>query len=125
MKKRQWKTRLKKAVIEAKTYKPFFDYTIDTLAGILEQRDEVYKLYTEDEDGPVVEYTNKAGFTNSTKNPKLALWDDLNKTALTYLRELGLTPAGLKKIMEESFRKERPAEGGNGLLDLLKKQSEE
>ena len=32
------------------------------------------------------------------KNPALAVWDELNKSALAYWRDLGLTPAGLKHI---------------------------
>ena len=31
------------------------------------------------------------------------LWDDLTKTALSYRRELGLTPAGLKKLKENAM----------------------
>ena len=38
------------------------------------------------------------------KNPHIVLWDDLNKTALAYWRELGLTPSSLKKISEGALK---------------------
>ena len=126
MKKKSWKTRIKKAAKEAGTYKPYFDYVIDALAGILERRDEARALYEEDEEGPVVEFTNKNGAQNRVKNPLIAIIEDAERTALTYWRDLGLTPAGLKKISDESFSKEKEAKG-NSLMRLLeeKKKSEQ
>ena len=118
MKKRAWKSRIKKACVEAGTYKPYFDYTIDALAGVLEKRDEAQRQFDEGEHDLVIETTNKAGFTNLVKNPLITLWDDLNKSALSYWRDLGLTPAGLKKLNEESFAKKDP-KAGNSLLGLL------
>lgn len=124
MKKRAWKTRVKKACIEAGTYKPYFDYIIDTLAGILEKRDQAQEQYDEGDDPMVIEMTNKSGFANKVKNPLISIWDDLNKSALGYWRDLGLTPAGLKKLNEESFVKEREKRAGNTLLGLLEKKRE-
>lgn len=122
MKKRAWKTRIKKACIEAGTYKKFFDYTIDTLAGILEKRDEAAELLAEDDEEIIVEQTNKSGFTNRVKNPVFSVWDDLNKSALVYWRDLGLTPAGLKKINEEVFAKAKEEKNGNSLVNLLRQK---
>lgn len=119
MKKRAWKSKIRKACREAGTYMPYFDAAVDTLAGILERRDEVEELYQKSEVGPVVEYTNKNGSTNMVKNPVLATWDDMNKAALTYWRDLGLTPAGLKKIREDSFRKEQEKSAGEDLFQRL------
>lgn len=122
MKKRAWKTRIKKACVEAGTYKKFFDYAIDTLAGILEKRDEAAELLDDEDQELFVEQTNKAGFTNRVKNPVFAMWDDLNKSALAYWRDLGLTPAGLKKINEEVFAKVKEEKNGNGLINLLRQK---
>lgn len=108
--------------MEAGTYKKFFDYTIDTLAGILEKRDEAAELLAEDGQQIVVEQTNKAGHTNKVKNPAFIVWDDLNKIALVYWRDLGLTPAGLKKINEEVFAKAKEEKNGNGLINLLRQK---
>lgn len=122
MKKRAWKTKIKKACTEAGTYKKFFDYTIDTLAGILEKRDEAAEILADPDQQIIVEQTNKAGHTNVVKNPVFAVWDDLNKSALAYWRDLGLTPAGLKKINEETFVKTKEERNGNGLVNLLRQK---
>ncbi|MBP5379270.1 MAG: hypothetical protein J6Y64_06990, partial [Ruminococcus sp.] len=52
----------------------------------------------------LVEYTNKAGATNLALNPLVKLVNDLNDTALTYWKELGLTAAALKKINEAAIK---------------------
>lgn len=122
MKKKAWKSRIKKACIEAGTYKRFFDYTIDTLAGMLEKRDEAAELLAEDDEEIVIEQTNKSGFTNRVKNPVFSAWDDLNKSVLIYWRDLGLTPAGLKKINEEVFAKVKEEKNGNSLVNLLRQK---
>lgn len=106
MKRRTWKERIKKACREAGTYKSYFDNAIDTLAGILETRDDVEQKYIESGAEPVVKYTNKAGNTNMTKNPLLSTYDDMNKTALMYWKELGLTPSAYKKVTGDKPKNE-------------------
>ena len=44
-------------------------------------------------------------------------WMDLNSQALTYWRDLGLTPAGLKKITDENMKEQK----GNTLESILSK----
>jgi len=44
------------------------------------------------------------------KNPLLILWDDLNKSALAYWRELGLTPSSFRKMT--GGVKEKEEKGG-------------
>ena len=117
MKKETWKKRIRDAATDAGTYRPCFDEVINTLAAILEKRDEAEKSYQESGEGPIVDYTNKGGSTNKTKNPALALWDDLNKTALAYWRELGLTPAGLKKLKDDALKEKNHT----SFSDLLSK----
>ena len=107
MNKRTWTKRITEACIEAGTYRPYFKNAIETLAGILEKRDETEKYYMESGEGPLVEFTNKGGATNTVKNPALVLWDDLNKSALVYWRDLGLTPAGLKKIDDTALKSQK------------------
>ena len=93
-----------------------FDPVVATLAAILEQRDKTGKEVHASGGHPVVEHTNKGGSTNMTKNPLLVLWDDLNKSALAYWRELGLTPSSYKKMTGASPK----ADTGGGLLEALK-----
>ena len=62
----------------------------------------------------LVEYTNKSGATNVMINPLVKMMNDLNRDALTYWKELGLTAASLKKINEAAIK------GGHELSALDK-----
>ena len=105
MKKKTWKARIKKACTEAGTYRPFFDTVIDELAGIMERRDMALDAFQKTGGNVIVKHTNKNGSANLEQNPALRLVNDLNRDALAYWRDLGLTPAGLKKIIEKSMEK--------------------
>jgi len=96
-----WRSRIKKACVDAGTYKKCFDSVIDTLSQIMAERDEAREAY----DGvPIVEHTNQGGNTNLVQNPALRLINDLNRDALAYWRELGLTPKGLRQINEAAIK---------------------
>jgi phage terminase small subunit len=86
------------------TYKPQFDGAIDTLCGILEKRDNAQELFEKSGGKVIVKHTNKGGATNLEQNPALRLINDLNRDALAYWRELGLTPAALKRIDETAVK---------------------
>ena len=107
MKKVAWRRRIKQAFESAGTYREFFDPVIDTLADILERRDDAKEQFKQTGGNTVVTHTNKGGATNLVKNPALVVIDELNKTALQYWRDLGLTPAGLKRIDEEAMHKQK------------------
>lgn len=98
MTKAAWKKRITKACEDAGTYRTFFDSVIDTLAGILEKRDEALNVFEKTGGNVIVTHTNKGGNTNLEQHPALRLANDLNRDALAYWRDLGLTPAGLKKL---------------------------
>ena len=100
MTKKWWKRRIQAACEGVGTYKPENDPVIETLADILEKRDAVNKQYMHEGKIAIVEHTNKNGSTNRVKNPLLALYNELNRDALSYWKELGLTPAGLRKIKD-------------------------
>ena len=110
MKREAWKKRIIEATRAAGTYQPYFDAVIDTLAGILEKRDESERLYNASGAAPIVKHTNKGGATNLEQNPALRLINDLNRDALQYWRELGLTPSGLSKISSDVVSKPEKTE---------------
>lgn len=118
MKKGAWKNRIIQACKSAGTYEECFDHVIVTLAEILEKRDEAAKAYKESGSQPIVNYTNKGGATNQTKNPALVLWDELNKSALAYWRDLGLTPAGLKKIKGDAAEEKQESALAKALREM-------
>lgn len=98
---KQWRAKLKKATTAAGTYDRCFDVTISTLADILERKDQAAELFVKSGGAVVVEHTNKAGATNYERNPCVRIMEQCEQSALSYLRELGLTPAGRKRIKEE------------------------
>ena len=118
MKKETWKKKIIEACEAAGTYRKYFDPVITTLSGILEKRDEAEELYIKIGANPIIKHTNKGGATNIVKNPALIIWDDLNKSALSYWRDLGLTPAGLKKIDEAALKGKKQSALEKALSEL-------
>lgn len=113
----KWKTKINRQIknigLEPKEYASI----VQTLSDILEQRDAVYSQYIEEGAEPIIEYTNKAGATNTAKNPLLVLWNDLNGQALTYWRELCLTPSAYRKMTGAQPSKDKKA---SALVEALK-----
>ena len=114
----EWKREIVKACKEAGTFKPCFWAAIDALADILEKRDNAQEMFEKTGGQTVVRHTNKAGATNITKNPALAIIMDLNAQALAYWRDLGLTPAGLKRIDEKAAKAPRKSALAEALESL-------
>lgn len=104
MDKKKWKTKITKLCKDAGTYETFFEPVIDTLAGIMEQRDKAHEQFVSSGSSPTIIHTNKAKEKNVVKNPILVLELDLNSQALAYWRDLGLTPSGFKKMDIEKDR---------------------
>lgn len=104
MTKLGWKRLIIQKMTEAGTYDEVFDPVIDTLVDILVERDRVYNQYVKEGSHPLVKVTSDRGAENMRKNPLLSIWQELIKDALQYWRDLGLTPAGLKKINEDAMK---------------------
>lgn len=111
MSKTKWKNLINKQLSALGLQNEAYESAVESLAMILEQRDKTYKEFKKSGGKTVVEYTNKAGATNTTKNPLLVMWDELNKAALAYWRELGLTPSSYKKLTGEGPKKEEKKKG--------------
>lgn len=86
-------------------YDKQFDKSIEILNDILNDLDFARKDFKAENRQYVVEYTNKNGGKNLVKNPQYQVIADLSDRALRYLNELGLTPAGLKKIKDKKEKK--------------------
>lgn len=117
MVKDEWKKLIKSNCEAAGTYRPFFDSVIDTLSSILEQRDEAVVQFQESGGQVLLVHVNaRGGGENLVQNPALRAINDMNRDALAYWRDLGLTPAGLKKIDEKALKEQKKT----SLSDLLK-----
>lgn len=111
-----WKNKIRKACRDVGTYKKSFDSVINTLAWILQERDKAIEEF----DGEIiVEHTNKSGATNMEQNPVLRMINDLNRDALAYWRDLGLTPAGLKRISDAAAKDMKEASALEKALERL------
>ena len=120
MNKEEWTIRICEDCERAKTYRPFFDPVINTLAGILERRDEAEEQFMKTGGKPVIKYTNKGGATNLVINPALQVVRGLEADALAYWRDLGLTPAGLRRINEENLKERKTSALAEALKALEK-----
>jgi len=111
----EWKKRITRDVKAAGTYQKYFGSVIDTLSGILARRDDAEALFIASGGNILVKHTNKGGATNIEQNPALRLINDLNRDALAYWRDLGLTPAGYKRLNLEAAQ----AKSSDGFEKLL------
>lgn len=98
------------------TYQPEFEKVVDNLANIYEDMDNAREQFVRSGGSIVVKHTNKNGSTNLVKNPFFHAIESLQNNILLYNRELGLTPAGYRKIKGEAAV---PEEKRKGLADLL------
>ena len=113
-----WIRLIRKQTKAVGTYRKEFESAIHTLATILDARDAVYEEFLEEGAEFIVERRSDRGAVNQAKNPKVQLWLDLNASALAYWRDLGLTPAGLKKIDEKALKPKRMNAMEKALKDI-------
>ena len=107
MTKASWVRKVNKAMRDAGVYQTFFKDTVDALAEILARRGATLEEFEAQGTGLTITYTNKNGDPISKVNPLITLWNTLNTQALSYWKELGLTPSGLKKLNDKSIKVER------------------
>ena len=98
MNKAEWKKIIEDQIKFDHEYIPSFQTTIQVLSELLEERDRVYSKYIESGAQPVVNFTSDRGAMNLKQNPLLKQWQELSTLILSYLRDLGLTAAGLRKL---------------------------
>ena len=94
----KWRAKIKQQCEEMKTFQTSFNSAIDTLAKVLEQRDAALDQLKREGSILIIEKVSDRGAVNSGINPLVRLIDTLNNTALSYWRELGLTPSSFRKM---------------------------
>ena len=99
----------KKSIIEnmksVGTYKDEFMDIINSLAKIYYDYNDACNKFRQSGSNFMIKHTNKSGATNIVKNPYYLVIEGLRQNILSYSRELGLTPAGLKKINDKELGK--------------------
>ena len=99
----EYKKNISKQMKAVGTYKAEFSIVINTLSKMLADYDNSLEKFEQTGGSIIVKHTNKAKETNLAKNPFYLAIETLRKQILEYLKELGLTPAGLKKINEKGL----------------------
>lgn len=119
MDKKQWKRKVRQACRNAGTYESWAESIIDTLAEILERRDNLAVEIDEMFKGRgVIPRKGNSNTATFMKNPALVMWTELNKVALPYWRELGLTPSAFRKATGEEMKKDGRSELAEALKSL-------
>ena len=116
MKKDEWKKIIEDQIKFDHDYIPSFQTTIQILSEMLEERDRIYSMYIESGAQPVVNFTSDRGAINLKPNPLLRQWQDINTLCLSYLRDLGLTAAGLRKLQGQLPKDN----GGQNAMDVFR-----
>ena len=103
--------KIKKDIIkkmkEVGTYNVSFIYTINVLAKVLMDYETTTEQFAKTGGSIVIKHTNKNGSTNIVKNPLYLALEKLRDDTIAYSRELGLTPAGLKRINQDGNKPEK------------------
>lgn len=89
------------------TYKVQYVAAIDRTAELYLELARLAKEYEKAGFVTIVEYTNKAGATNLVKSPIRCAIEDVYHLLLAYEKELGLTPAAMKKLGASVEEKEQ------------------
>lgn len=92
---------IKRKMRDVGTYNISFIYTINVLAKVLVDYETTIETFEKTGGNIVIKHTNKNGSTNLVKNPLYLALEKLRDDIITYSRELGLTPAGLKRINQD------------------------
>lgn len=89
------------------TYNASFMYTINVLSKVLADYDKITEQFEKLGGHVVIKHTNKGGSTNIVKNPLYLAIEKLRDDIITYSRELGLTPSGLKRINQDGNKPQK------------------
>lgn len=83
------------------TYNQSFEIPINTFAKLLFDYKNTLEVFEKTGGNTIITHTNKSGAKNLIKNPLYLAIEKMRTDIITYARELGLTPAGLKKLNQE------------------------
>lgn len=119
MEQKKHENEIKRFMKSLGIYKKEFNRTISICAAMLKNLDELEQHFFDSGNEYIVEHTNKNGNTNTQKNPEYQCIESLRRDILVYLRELGITPQGLKRYNEKLTASEKKKEDA-GLEKVLK-----
>lgn len=113
-----YKTEIEENMKALGTYKEEFDIIIDATANLLSDYEDAITKFKKSGGNIIIKHTNKAKETNAVKNPFYLAIETMRGQIIKYLYELGLTPAGLKKINDKSLAVQKESLLGKALSRL-------
>lgn len=116
-----FRDKIRKAAKGCGTYKPEFEGLIARLAEIYVRMQLAKADYQKSGSHILIKQTNKSGAVVPVKNPLLVEIDSLSDMALEMEKELGLTPASLRKVNEAAMPQYRKQEEDDPLSAALGK----
>ena len=114
----QYRNEITRQMKALNVYRKEFTHSISLLGRMLFDYQTAMEKFEESGGSFVVKHTNKAGAVNAIKNPYYQTIEGLRIGILTYARELGLTPSGLKKINEAAMQPARKSTLAEALKSL-------
>ena len=100
------------------TYREEFDPAIWALAKVEKERDSAWEVFETEGGMRIVTTVNKAGAEYRQQNPSYTVWLNLVAESRSQRRELGLTPAGLKKLREDAMKQPKRSALAEALAKL-------
>lgn len=91
-------------------YKKEYTRAVVILAKMLTDLDTAEQKFIDSGGEFVVEHTNKNGSTNLEKNPYYQVIENLRRDSINVMRELGITPQGLKRFNDKLTATEKKTE---------------
>ena len=98
-----FRDKIRKAARGCGTYKEEFESLIARLAEVYVRRQQAQAEYVKTGSNILIKQKNKSGAVVPVKNPLLVEIDKLSDMALEMEKELGLTPASLRKVNEAAM----------------------
>lgn len=119
------RVKIRNALIGLGIYREEFEWEIQMLAELFIRREETKQKFREDGGEAVIEQVNKNGSVYMTKNPLLTELDFVEKRIIDLAKELGMTPAAVKRVNEAALGKkpvpeDDPLAAALGELKLLR-----
>lgn len=120
MDEKGYKKQIIKRLRALSLYKVEYAPTIERLAALYCECDKINEQYEKSGANPVIGHKNTTGTMVLKKNPILQTRDEVYAQILAHERELGLTPAALKKINESVMRTKQVSGFASALADALR-----
>lgn len=119
------RVKIRNALTGLGIYREEFEWEIQMLAELFIRREETKQKFREEGGEAVIEQVNKNGSVYMTKNPLLTEIDFVEKRIIDLAKELGMTPAAVKRVNEAALGKkpvpaDDPLAAALGELKLLR-----